>query len=99
MECLLEPVKLDMNLLIVFVLIFQQRSVSKAASNLHLGQPAVSSSLAKLRVFTGDQLFIRKKRGLSPTPKAVELFNSVQPALQAIGQALKVIQTDADQPA
>lgn len=95
MNQLLEPVKLDMNLLVVFVLIFQHKSVSKAACSLDLGQPAVSSSLAKLRVFTGDPLFIRTKSGMTPTPRAETLFSSVQPALQAITQAVKFIDRSA----
>lgn len=92
MQRLLVPMKLDLNLLVVFVQIYQERSVSRAASNLDLGQPAVSSSLAKLRKITGDRLFIRCRHGVTPTPQAEELFTTIQPALLVIARALNSVQ-------
>ncbi|HEY8944941.1 MAG TPA: LysR family transcriptional regulator, partial [Polyangiaceae bacterium] len=41
--------------------------------------PAVSNALARLRDALGDALFVRKGRGLTPTPRALEL----QPTLSA----------------
>jgi DNA-binding transcriptional LysR family regulator len=46
--------KLDLNLLRVFDAIFQTRSVTVAASNLHLTQPAVSKQLNRLRELLDD---------------------------------------------
>ncbi len=77
----------DLNLLQTFVTIMQERSVTKAAERLFVGQPAVSASLGKLRDHFGDPLFIRKSRGLVPTPRASELYGEILEPLQRL-QAL-----------
>ncbi len=56
-------------------------SVSQAASALNMSQPAVSAALAKLRVAFDDPLFVRSARGMSPTPRALALVATAQPAL------------------
>lgn len=50
----------DLNLLVTLAVLLRERSVSRAAAHLHLGQPAVSGALARLR-----ELFACKK---SPKP-------------------------------
>lgn len=60
----------DLNLLVVFHQIHQDRKLSLAAQNLGLSQPTVSAALAKLRALMNDELFIRTPRGLLPTPLA-----------------------------
>jgi len=57
---------LDLNLLRVFDAIFQTRSVTIAASNLHLTQPAVSKQLNRLREVLEDPLFVRTTDGMAP---------------------------------
>lgn len=76
--------ELDLNLLVVFNQLRVERSVSKAADNLGLSQPAVSNSLAKLRRLFGDELFLRTPRGMEPTPYADQLAESVSYALAMI---------------
>ena len=41
--------KVDLNLLIVFETLMHERSVTRAAEKLFLGQPAISAALARLR--------------------------------------------------
>ncbi|MBD3814522.1 MAG: LysR family transcriptional regulator, partial [Betaproteobacteria bacterium] len=41
--------RLDLNLLIVFETLMHERSVTRAAEKLFLGQPAISAALARLR--------------------------------------------------
>ncbi|WP_233208894.1 LysR family transcriptional regulator, partial [Erwinia sp. B116] len=41
--------RIDMNLLTVLLVLHREGSVSRAAEKLHLGQPAVSGALARLR--------------------------------------------------
>lgn len=59
---------LDLNLLKVFDAIQQERSVSIAADRLNMTQPAVSNALNRLRQTLGDQLFVRTRNGMEPTP-------------------------------
>jgi DNA-binding transcriptional LysR family regulator len=60
----------DLNLLVVFSQLYQDRKVSLAAQNLGLSQPTVSAALARLRKMMNDELFVRTARGMQPTPLA-----------------------------
>jgi len=79
---------LDLNLIVVFNALVRERSVSKAAASLYLGQPAVSNSLARLRLLLEDELFVRASGEMVPTTKALELHKTLLPALQAIHAAI-----------
>lgn len=74
----------DLNLMVAFVTVYQHRSVSKAAKNLNVGQPAVSGSLARLRRKFDDPLFVRKGRGVVPTAKANQVAAQLLPAMRQI---------------
>jgi DNA-binding transcriptional LysR family regulator len=76
--------EIDLNLLVVFNQLLVERSVSRAADVLGVGQPAVSNSLAKLRRLFGDDLFLRTPGGMEPTPFADQLAESVSYALGMI---------------
>ena len=56
--------RLDFNLAITFLALWQERSVSRAALRLSLSQSAVSSALARLRDAANDPLFIRTHGGM-----------------------------------
>ena len=62
--------ELDLNLLVVFNRLLFDRRVSKVADILGGSQPAVRSSLAKLRKLIGNDLFVRTPKGMEPTPYA-----------------------------
>ena len=68
----------DLNLVLVFHVLYQERSASLAAARMALSQPALSHKLNKLRHELGDALFVRAPRGLTPTPRAHELAPLVQ---------------------
>ena len=70
--------KKDLNLLLVFHVLYQERNASLAAERMALSQPALSHKLNKLRHQFGDPLFVRAPRGLTPTPRAHELAPTVQ---------------------
>ncbi|ALM51833.1 LysR family transcriptional regulator [Halomonas huangheensis] len=63
----------DLNLLWVFQVLYEERSVSRAAERMSLSQPALSHRLGKLRNEFDDPLFVRAPRGLTPTPRAHQL--------------------------
>lgn len=74
----------DLRLLQVFDEIYKTRSITRAAENLGLGQPAVSIALAKLRKYFNDPLFVRIANSMEPTPMARELEHAVRQALNAL---------------
>lgn len=74
----------DVRLLQVFDEIYKTRSITRAADNLGLGQPAVSIALAKLRKHFNDPLFVRIASSMEPTPMARELEPAVRQALNAL---------------
>lgn len=76
--------QLDLNLLLIFDAIYRERSISGAARKLNLSQPAVSNALARLRSFTGDQLFYRSASAMQPTRAANALAVPISHALNAV---------------
>lgn len=84
-ETLLKQV--DIGLLITFAVIYRERSVSRAAQCLGLGQPAVSMALSRLRGIFDDNLFIRS-RTLRPTQKAILINAKLLPILSSLEDIL-----------
>jgi DNA-binding transcriptional LysR family regulator len=80
--------KIDPNLLRLFDAVYRARSVSRAAEQLELTQPAASQGLMRLRGLIHDPLFVRAPGGVRPTPKADRLAEPVRHALVTLEQAL-----------
>src|SRR5215470_2648012 len=80
--------KLDLNLLVAFQVLVRERSVSRAAERLFLGQPAMSGALARLRQVFQDEILVRTGRGMEPTTKALALYARLTPALESIRATL-----------
>lgn len=79
---------LDLNLLRVFDEVMAERSLTKAAHNLALTQPAVSNAMRRLRDTLGDDLVRRSGQGLEPTPRANALWPAVREALRQLQESL-----------
>lgn len=71
----------DLNLLPIFVALMEERSVTRAAGRLGMTQPALSNALSRLRLMLQDQLFVRERYGVQPTPVALELAPRIAEAL------------------
>jgi DNA-binding transcriptional LysR family regulator len=84
---------IDLNLLIAFEALLEQHSVTKAAEQLQIGQPAMSAALSRLRILFEDELFVRLGRQMQPTLKAQAIAPGILAALQQIRQAITVSQT------
>jgi DNA-binding transcriptional LysR family regulator len=78
----------NLNLLRIFDLLFEERSVSRTAQRLNLTQSAVSHALGRLREMVGDPLFTRGAGGLRPTARAEELAPQLQEILARVRSAL-----------
>jgi DNA-binding transcriptional LysR family regulator len=75
---------LDLNLLVSLDALLQQRSVTRAAAQMGLSQPALSASLARLRRHFGDDLLTRVGNEYRLTPLAVQLKQLTRIALSGI---------------
>lgn len=62
-----------------FLAVAEEGSVSKAATRLHLTQPAVSRQLKQLEVVLQERLFIRSYEGMQLTEKGDSLYNDIRP--------------------
>lgn len=80
---------IDLNLFLVLREVLATRSVAKAAARLHVTPPAVSNALARLRQLVGDPLFVRDGRGITPTPRALELEPIVETAVGMLSRSLE----------
>ena len=79
---------LDLNLLRVFDEVMAERSLTRAARNLSLTQPAVSNALRRLRETLGDELVRRSGQGMAPTARALSLWPTVRAALEQLEASL-----------
>ncbi|ENU27678.1 LysR family transcriptional regulator [Acinetobacter modestus] len=76
--------RIDINLYPLFIAIFEQKSISKAAQLLCISQSAVSHALQRLRTQLGDDLFVRSGQKMLPTPYAEQIYQPIQMALLSI---------------
>lgn len=80
----------DLNQLRTFVVLYEQRSLTVAAELLHVTQPTVSYTLAKLRERFHDDLFRREGHVMVPTARATQLFGPLQEAIARIDAAVEL---------
>lgn len=77
----------DLNLIIVFQVLMEEKHVSRAAEKLHLSQPAMSRAFQRLKHLFKDELLTRTSNGYEPTQKAralIEEFDQILPRLESI---------------
>jgi len=82
--------KADINLMVVFETLMQERNVTRAAEKLFLGQPTISAALNRLRTLMNDPLFVRVGHRMEPTARALEIIQHLSPALDAMSTALSL---------
>jgi DNA-binding transcriptional LysR family regulator len=85
----------DLNLLVVFDAIVQEKTLTRAGQRLGMSQPAVSHALARLRHMLNDELFVRTPDGMSPTPRAERM---ARPARAALHELQVTLEADAFDP-
>lgn len=79
---------LDLNLLVVFDAVAQERNATRAAAKLNMTQPAISHALSRLRTALRDELFVRTPDGMEATPYALQLIGPVRSALESLHAAI-----------
>ncbi|MDP9811330.1 DNA-binding transcriptional LysR family regulator [Rhizobium tibeticum] len=80
----------DLNLLVLFEVVLDERHVGRAAERLALTPSAVSHGLGRLRRLLNDPLFLKTPRGVLPTARAMELAG---PIADILARARDVIST------
>ena len=80
---------IDLNVLRIFQVVYITQNTSLAAKRLDISQSQVSRSLQKLRNYYRDEIFIRSKNGLSPTPLADNLSKIIPNILESISSVNK----------
>jgi DNA-binding transcriptional LysR family regulator len=84
----LAPKTHDLNLLPIVIALYDELSVSRAARQLGMSQPAVSKALRRLRESFDDALFVRGPSGIVPTPRAHAIARAARPHLQHLQEDL-----------
>lgn len=70
-----------------FVRVMETGSFSEAARQLHLGQPAISKSIAQLEERLGVKLLLRSTRGLAPTEAGEGFYHRAKRAIEEADEA------------
>ncbi|MEO0360282.1 MAG: LysR family transcriptional regulator [Pseudomonadota bacterium] len=80
------------------VAVWRARSISRAAADLGLTQPAVSGHVKAMEAAVGRPLFQRHARGVSPTEAADELVREVGDAFELAEAAVERVRVRSDAP-
>lgn len=80
---------IDLNLLVALDALLRERSVTRAARRVGLGQPAMSHALGRLRELLGDPILVRSGRAMVATPRAEALQQPLTDALLAVRRVLR----------
>lgn len=75
---------LDLNLLAAFDVLLESRSVSAAARQMNLSQPAMSAALTRLREYFADELLVVQGKRMYPTAFAEALVPQVRDTLRSV---------------
>lgn len=86
---------MDIRVLRYFVEIVQEGTISRAASKLHLSQPALSRQIIELETELDVQLLIRGKRKVTPTQEGNYLYERAQDIIAMVDKTQYNLQSDA----
>src|SRR3982750_3302309 len=80
--------RIDLNLLVLFEAVLEERHVARAAARLHVSPSAVSHGLGRLRELMHDPLFLRQPKGVVPTDRARQLATPIADGLERARQVI-----------
>jgi LysR family transcriptional regulator, nitrogen assimilation regulatory protein len=81
-----------------FVKIVEAGSFSRAASTVHIAQPALSQQIAELEERLGVALLQRSARGVRPTAAGEIFYREASAILRQLDQLPATVRSDPDQP-
>ncbi|ULO23797.1 LysR family transcriptional regulator [Methylocystis sp. SB2] len=79
----------DLNLLVAFDLLMEEKNVSRAAERLFVTQSAMSHTLQRLRQQLDDPLLVKTPGGMKPTERALSLVDPVKALLRDIKRLIR----------
>ena len=79
----------DLNLLVSFEALIEERSITRAGRRLSLTQPAMSRVFDRLQQMFGDELLVRTARGYEPTHRALDVYGELKQVLPRIENLLR----------
>ena len=79
----------DLNLLVALDALLRRRSVTRAAAEVGLSQPAMSRVLARLRDLFDDPILVRAGHTMVPTARALAVAAPLGRSLEAIRRTLE----------
>jgi DNA-binding transcriptional LysR family regulator len=79
---------IDLNLLVLFEAVLEERHVGRAAARMHVSPSAVSHGLSRLRRLMHDPLFLRQPKGVVPSERARQLAGPVAEILERARQVM-----------
>jgi DNA-binding transcriptional LysR family regulator len=80
--------RIDLNLLVVFDIIYSEGGITRAGHRLNLSQPAISHALGRLRQMFDDPLFTRQGALMRPTPLARRMIEPIRHSLRELETTL-----------
>jgi len=81
--------KVDLNLLVYLDVLLREGSVTRAANQLSITQPAMSNGLKRLRDLFKDPLLVRTSEGMTPTKRALELQPVIRDLLSKLESSIQ----------
>src|SRR4026208_1343640 len=80
--------RVDLNLLVLFEVVLDERHVGRAAERMRPTPSAASHGLGRLRRLLNDPLFLRTPKGVVPTARATELAEPIAEILARVGSVM-----------
>ena len=81
--------KVDLNLLVYLDVLLREGSVTKAANQLSITQPAMSNGLKRLRELFKDPIMVRTSEGMTATKRALELKPVIREVLAKLEASIQ----------
>jgi LysR family nitrogen assimilation transcriptional regulator len=81
-----------------FVRIVEAGSFSRAATMIHVAQPALSQQIAELEERLGIKLLQRSARGVAPTPAGEVLYREASAILHQLDQLPGIVRSSSGEP-
>ena len=81
----------DIRQLAYFVTVAEEGQITRAAAKLHIAQPALSQTMAKLEAAVGVRLLDRHPRGISLTPAGEAFIEKARVAVRSAEEAASIV--------
>ncbi|MFM0209760.1 LysR family transcriptional regulator [Paraburkholderia sediminicola] len=78
----------------IYVRVVERESISGAARDLNIGQPAASERIERLEKYLGCRLLLRSARAFNCTPEGLTFYERSKRILQAVEQAVAEVSSD-----